>query len=806
MKRIAIISAFPWSSAQKDVFGRGFFHLAAHFAQLGYYVDYVMPAHLRNHVAELNLLKECRDLGFQLVVLPDPLLEVQSSSQFVQNSYHLYEWLKMQTYDQVHLSDRGGLGHFSLIARKNGQEFQDTLFAVHMTGATLWAKEENNLLLSQPQDASLSMMERETFVNADLRFSSSRELLRRAQEAGYPDLNCEVLELPFEPLAAKWNPTLGQSCVVWTDFDRAHGLPEILDAIIEAKFGESSKIVFLGQNGSVNGESGTEVLKRWGFQHNINLEVIEAKSDRWSLDYVCQRASSVIIGLSRFEFPYRVLDCLNAGVPTFASQNDHLLSYLSDEGIQLGCFENSSAPIASVLLRKKPIMASHLLPERTEAVKALWKSVVNSTAKSNLLDRGVPVATSQQTDVAVLITHFERAQFLKEALLSLLAQTCPPKQILICDDRSSTKDHETVVTEFKEAFSDQGVQLRLLHNERRLGPGASRNRLAREAKADFILFMDDDNLAKENQLEEMIKIRLQTGAQVVSTAVSKFTDPYRTVWRRRVWTPCGFDLAASIYENQMGDTGFLIERGLFLQMGGFDENPKRRAEDLDFLRRASAAQVKMAFSPTPLLDYRVHERNRSQELSTYEALRDHVKATLSGRQSDRDVFAHLLLSHAYSQNFFWLSQEPPFRIRDLNPTELGQSLDLSSFVEVEVSTMRASAHERVSRSNDRVVIDFKGSRERTIDLNLKKIAAFTRINQAWLLDLSFSSDRASSIQVENVSFQILPFLAGESRYSLFVPALDPLHAQSDASTIQLRLGPDCDRLELIRAALFPMQL
>ena len=90
--------------------------------------------------------------------------------------------------------------------------------------------------------------------------------------------------------------------------------------------------------------------------------------------------------------------------------------------------------------------------------------------------------------VSVYIPTFNRPDFLRRALLSLLNQSYKNIEVLICDDGSSCD-----LSVIKEEFKDKFPVLKWVRNETSLGACASRNILIKMASGDYITGLDDDD-------------------------------------------------------------------------------------------------------------------------------------------------------------------------------------------------------------------------------------------------------------------------------------------------------------------------
>ena len=105
---------------------------------------------------------------------------------------------------------------------------------------------------------------------------------------------------------------------------------------------------------------------------------------------------------------------------------------------------------------------------------------------------------------SVIIPTYNRAHLITETIDTVLAQTYKQFEVLIVDDGS--KDDTGVVV---QQFTDPRVKYFYKNNEER---GAARNYGMRQAKGDYALFFDSDDLMKPGYLDILVKvIRMNPG-------------------------------------------------------------------------------------------------------------------------------------------------------------------------------------------------------------------------------------------------------------------------------------------------------
>ncbi|WP_412851822.1 glycosyltransferase family 2 protein [Ectothiorhodospira shaposhnikovii] len=104
---------------------------------------------------------------------------------------------------------------------------------------------------------------------------------------------------------------------------------------------------------------------------------------------------------------------------------------------------------------------------------------------------------SNYGDVTVLISTFNRAQYLGECIESLLAQTVLPKQILIVND-GSTDATLSVLEKYKGKVE--------FYNQENAGKAVALNRVFSKASGKYVWIFDDDDVALPNFIEAHLRV------------------------------------------------------------------------------------------------------------------------------------------------------------------------------------------------------------------------------------------------------------------------------------------------------------
>ena len=198
--------------------------------------------------------------------------------------------------------------------------------------------------------------------------------------------------------------------------------------------------------------------------------------------------------------------------------------------------------------------------------------------------------------ISVVIPTFNGADFLREAVASVVAQDYPRLEIIIVNDGSTDRTRQ--MAESLEADH------RYFEFESNQGPAEARNRGVREAAADYIAFLDVDDLWPAGRLASMVARLLADDAIDVLSGRAQMLEReddsggYRAVGDPRRSFP--FFIGAGLYR-----------RRAFLLNGPFDR-AFRFGEDSDWYLRAFETGLSCVQTDDVTLQVRRHGANMTR--------------------------------------------------------------------------------------------------------------------------------------------------------------------------------------------------
>jgi glycosyltransferase involved in cell wall biosynthesis len=204
--------------------------------------------------------------------------------------------------------------------------------------------------------------------------------------------------------------------------------------------------------------------------------------------------------------------------------------------------------------------------------------------------------------ISVVIPAFNASKYIAETIHSVLRQTLPADEILVIDD-GSTDNTGAIAAGF-------GSPVRVIRTPNSKLP-SSRNRGVKEAKGEWIAFVDADDIWEDNKLErQMEELSRHPEADLCYTGrILLVENAESTVLRDVIQVPPSTTIAQELLRtNKFPPSCVVIRRSTFLVVGGHDTSFPY-VEDWDLWLRLLKAGVKFVDCPEPLLRYRVHPDN-----------------------------------------------------------------------------------------------------------------------------------------------------------------------------------------------------
>lgn len=202
---------------------------------------------------------------------------------------------------------------------------------------------------------------------------------------------------------------------------------------------------------------------------------------------------------------------------------------------------------------------------------------------------------------SIVIAVYNKGNFIKKTLKSVLHQSVQDYEIIIVNDGSTDISEEEILK-----FKDQRIQYFKQSNQ---GAGATRNRAIQLASGDYIALLDADDLWEPNYLQEQLKrIQRYPNESVFSCAIytkkgnKKFIKPYSIPSQEEgIYNYFTSSLKTSILHS----SSTILKKNVFEKVGYYDPTIKS-GQDTDLYVRIGL-QYPIVFNPSPLVIYTINE-------------------------------------------------------------------------------------------------------------------------------------------------------------------------------------------------------
>ena len=582
--------------------------------------------------------------GVRIVTL-DWLTEAQViAGWFRRRSYEFYRWLKSQTtsYDCVITPVWQGIGYYAILARQQGIAFEKTRFVTYLTAPTQWRYHARQSMPASVDALEVMFMERDTARRADAAVVGTNELRDWLETTGWVlPANTSVLP-PLPTILAKSGASLetpkvtgapSPACATAEPLTELvfAGLMDSIDGVelfchaiklLPVSLREKLKITFMGAIGEVGQLAGDwfvhKALRRSGWRYSI---LAEADLER-QLAYMRAAGRIAVFAGRPGRLSQLLGNCLAEGIPILICEDCGLRDFQTAE-----VFEKISFPSNAQALSKtiQAVMQHGITALQTPApvpnTAQHWERLITSivhreTPASENAEKkggtgGKQTANRVTPMISVCLVHYNRPETLRQAVDSLKAQTYRNFEVILVDDGSPSSEAQALLKTLDTEFA--ACQWRIIRQENQY-MWRARNNAAKQARGEYLAFMDDDNIAAPHWLDCAMQVSQRTHADIATSTMTLFEGhpPPDPDIEFPMWVPLGPAAAVGALMNVFGDVHCLVKRSVFEKLGGFEERFSGYQEDWEFFARAVLAGYKLELIPDALLYYRISKTSVSR--------------------------------------------------------------------------------------------------------------------------------------------------------------------------------------------------
>lgn len=261
---------------------------------------------------------------------------------------------------------------------------------------------------------------------------------------------------------------------------------------------------------------------------------------------------------------------------------------------------------------------------------------------------------------SVVIPLYNKAHYIEACVKSVLQQRFSDFELLIVNDGSTDASIQKLAS-----FDDHRIQL---FHQANKGAAVARNKGVVNAKAEFIAFLDADDLWKENHLFEIYHSILQFPEEkVFTTKLSRFEanqkiEKGKYNFKESTQIEVLAYFKNSLKSDLLNTSGLVIQKAFFNELGGFNEAIVS-GQDTDLFIRIGL-ETDVVFNPLSTFVYRPATANNlsktprfKERLALLTAYEEEAKTNLDLKKYlDVNRFSILLRSKMYGDDAWKIAQ------------------------------------------------------------------------------------------------------------------------------------------------------
>lgn len=198
----------------------------------------------------------------------------------------------------------------------------------------------------------------------------------------------------------------------------------------------------------------------------------------------------------------------------------------------------------------------------------------------------------------------DRAEWVKDAVNSILGQSFRPSAYVIVEDGPVSEDIENILNDFHTSFPDI---IKIIRLEQNSGLGNALNKGLAECTTEWVARQDADDISEPSRIEKELKIALAQNADIVSSSFNEFMGtPDNVVSVKTYPTTHDEIFKYAKRRNPFAHPSVVYRKSKVLDAGGYDPDAYLH-EDYDLFTRMLMKGSIGANSDEVLLNMRVNE-------------------------------------------------------------------------------------------------------------------------------------------------------------------------------------------------------
>jgi len=550
--------------------------------------------------------------------------------------YALEELHREHHFDLIEFGEWGAVGFRTIQAKLGGLAFQDVDMIVKLHSSSQWGREGNLAWMAKADDSRLDFCERYAFENASIQVSPSRYMLDYAARMHWKvRADARVVPYPSPERLPSRQGEWGSAAPEIAFFGRLEARKG-LEVFVEAakSLDPRIRLSFVGKDPGQASRYIEAQLKDRAVSMHTDLNWEQA------LTYLSQGNRLAVMPSLADNFPYVVIECAVNGIPFLASGVGGIPEILPEAELQTKLlFEPNARDLLRCLegyLQADPSQRRALSEKVQEVAKVSTDHRRVAEGYSQMLQSRCElssVTTPFMGDdplVTVCVPYFNLGAYLPETLASLAAQTYSKLEVLVINDGSTDATSIRIFEEQQQLYP----QFRFV-SQANAGVGAARNRGMAEAKGEYFIPVDADNIAAPHMVERFVAgIRRRPDVSALSCYFLAFkqTDDLAQGNFCYAYRPMGGSHVLGSIQNVYGDATSIYRPAALHAVGGYETDHDTATEDWELFVKLVNAGYQVDVLPEYLFYYRHRGESRIRTTNSYRNHQRVLRQYFRGRQ------------------------------------------------------------------------------------------------------------------------------------------------------------------------------
>lgn len=503
--------------------------------------------------------------------------------------------LRADPPDVVIVQDLGAPAYTPLRLRRLGLAFERTSFVVFCHGTRQWITDVSGKVSVLPGALAVAALERASVELADVVVSPSAYLVEWMQRQGWK-LPAQTFVIPHvsragatgtAPASARVDTSPVSRLAFFGRLEERKGVRPFVEALnlLEPELLERVELEFLGRSTPAWPVERVTGLFSERTARALRGIVFESALDQHEvLDRLRRPGTVAVVPSFEENSPNTIYECLENGIPFLASTAAGIRELVAPEDHARVLFDPTPDGIAEALRRVLRDAETSWAPARPgyddgESLRR-WQEVLAPAPRQGSLAGASPV-------VELVVVHRSSAAALERCLAAVSGQSWAHVRVTVVLAGAGVSSPERLPAETRVVRSERAT------------PEAVRSAAHSVAEGEWVVFLDEGDVAEPALVETLVHAQTAAGADVVSCGLFLGSTSEPKKIHLFLGEPRGLGLLANGY-----GTVSLLRRSLLDSPG--ERLPAHGAEeatdsDWPFLARLSLEGAKIVSIPIPLV-------------------------------------------------------------------------------------------------------------------------------------------------------------------------------------------------------------